>query len=74
MSDLGSEELEEEGEKYLGVRSPGKGGELPGVRGPLETGFGEWGGLEASHSPTGRPSQEQGPRRPQRALRPARWL
>lgn len=26
MSDLGSEELEEEGEKYLGVRSPGKGG------------------------------------------------
>ena len=32
MSDLGSEELEEEGENDLGVRSPGKGGAPRGAR------------------------------------------
>lgn len=33
MSDLGSEELEEEGENDLGVRAPGEGGALPGACG-----------------------------------------
>lgn len=33
MSDLGSEELEEEGENDLGVRAPGEGGASWGARG-----------------------------------------
>lgn len=33
MSDLGSEELEEEGENDLGVRAPGEGGAPWGARG-----------------------------------------
>lgn len=32
MSDLGSEELEEEGENDLGVRAPGEGGAPRGAR------------------------------------------
>lgn len=36
MSDLGSEELEEEGENDLGVRAPGEGGASRGARGAVD--------------------------------------
>lgn len=70
MSDLGSEELEEEGENDLGVRAPGEGGASRGARGRWtpEAEVGEWGGLESSHSPPGREARQgRGSRRPQRA-------
>lgn len=38
MSDLGSEELEEEGEADLGVRAPAEGGAPQGARRPADPG------------------------------------
>lgn len=75
MSDLGSEELEEEGENDIGVRASGEGG-ASAVRGGERTpaaGFREWGGLEASHSPLRQTGQGLGSSRPQRALPPGSW-
>lgn len=45
-------------ENDLGVRVPGRE-ELPGLRGPLETGFREWGGLEAHTVPPGGPAKDK---------------